>query len=137
MPLCLPVCLAMLLAIAADIAARIRRHHFGDGWPVGTIAKALGLHRDTVKRAVAQAGDLPATAAPPRPSKLDPFLPMLRETLAMHPGLTAKRLHAMAAERGYVGGPDHFRHVVALLRPRKPAEAFLRLRTLPGEQGAS
>src|SRR3990172_442380 len=40
----------------------------------------------------------------------------------------------MLRERGYPGGPDHFRHLVALQRPRPPAESFLRLRTLPGEQ---
>jgi hypothetical protein len=38
-------------------------------------------------------------------------------------------------ERGYGGGPDHFRHVIACHRPRRKAEAYLRLRTLPGEQG--
>jgi transposase len=38
-------------------------------------------------------------------------------------------------ERGYRGGPEHFRHLVACHRPRRPAEAYLRLRTLPGEQG--
>ena len=40
----------------------------------------------------------------------------------------------MVAERGYVGGPSHFRLLVAQMRPRPPAQAFLRLRTLPGEQ---
>jgi hypothetical protein len=39
----------------------------------------------------------------------------------------------MVRERGYRGGPDHFRHFVACHRPRRPAEAYLRLRTLPGE----
>jgi transposase len=40
----------------------------------------------------------------------------------------------MVRERGYPGRPDHFRRVVGRLRPRPTAEAFLRLRTLPGEQ---
>jgi transposase/phosphoglycolate phosphatase-like HAD superfamily hydrolase len=56
------------------------------------------------------------------------------EQLERYPGLTASRLYHMVRQRGYSGGEDHFRHVVALHRPRKPAEAFLRLRTLPGEQ---
>lgn len=34
----------------------------------------------------------------------------------------------------YRGSPDHFRHLVACMRPRPAAEAYLRLRTLPGEQ---
>ena len=40
----------------------------------------------------------------------------------------------MVRERGYPGAPDHFRAMVAQLRPRPAAEAYLRLRTLPGEQ---
>jgi transposase len=56
------------------------------------------------------------------------------ETLEKFPKLTAMRLYAMARERGYPGGPDHFRRVVARHRPRKPAEAYQRLATLPGEE---
>ena len=41
----------------------------------------------------------------------------------------------MVRERGYRGGPDHFRHLVACHRPRRPAEAYLRLRSLAAEQG--
>ena len=40
----------------------------------------------------------------------------------------------MVKARGYTGGPDHFRHRIAQLRPRRPREAYLRLRTLAGEQ---
>ena len=40
----------------------------------------------------------------------------------------------MVCERGYTGGPDHFRHLISLHRPRRYAEAYLRLKTLPGEQ---
>ena len=40
----------------------------------------------------------------------------------------------MVGERGYVGSASHFRRLVAGMRPRRPAEAYLRLRTLPGEQ---
>jgi transposase len=40
----------------------------------------------------------------------------------------------MLAERGYVGSASHLRHLVAGMRPRPAAEAYLRLRTLPGEQ---
>ncbi len=40
----------------------------------------------------------------------------------------------MAKQRGYPGGASQFRQRISQLRPRKPAEAYLRLRTLPGEQ---
>jgi transposase len=61
-------------------------------------------------------------------------LPFIRETLEKFPTLTASRLYAMVKSRGYSGSPDHFRHLIALHRPRPKAEAYLRLRTLPGEQ---
>lgn len=51
-----------------------------------------------------------------------------------YPALCSSRLYQMAKERGYPGGPDHFRHVVARIRPRRKVEAFLRLRVLIGEQ---
>ena len=56
------------------------------------------------------------------------------ETLGRFPNLTASRLYSMACERGYTGGPDRFRHRIALHRPQPMPEAYLRLRTLPGEQ---
>jgi transposase len=40
----------------------------------------------------------------------------------------------MVRERGYRGGADHFRHLIAHYRPRPQPEAYLRLRTLQGEQ---
>lgn len=61
-------------------------------------------------------------------------MPFIVQTLTAYPDLRASRLYEMVKERGYEGRPDHFRAVVARHRPRKPAEAFLRLATLPGEQ---
>ena len=58
----------------------------------------------------------------------------IAETLAKYPTLRASRLYTMVRERGYPGAPDHFRAIVARLRPRPAGEAYLRLRTLPGEQ---
>lgn len=128
--------------IDAMTRARIVRLRLVEKWLVATIAKEIGVHHSTVARVLRQAGvpkdlvvadDGKPQAAPP--SKLDPFVPFILDTLATHPGLRASRLYAMCVQRGYGGGGDHFRHRIAELRPRKPAEAFLRLQTLPGEQG--
>jgi transposase len=121
------------MTIAPELEAKILRYHHVEKWYIGTIATQLGVHRSTVQRVLAQAG-LPARVAQPRASAVDPYRPFIRETLEQFPRLTASRLHAMVRERGYPGGPDHFRHLVALHRPRPKAEAYLRLRTLPGEQ---
>jgi transposase len=121
------------LAIDNDRVTQILRLHFSEHWRVGTIARQLSVHHDTVRRVLAHNG-VPEAARTERPSKLDPYLDFIQTTLTQYPTLTAARLYDMVHARGYDGGPDHFRHRIAMLRPRRPAEAYLRLRTLPGEQ---
>lgn len=113
--------------------AEILRLFHAEKWRIGTIAVQVGVHHTTVQRVLAQAGLEPARVSP-RSSGVDPYLPLIVETLEKYPRLCASRLYQMARERGYTGGPDHFRHVVARYRPRRKHEAFLRLRTLIGEQ---
>jgi transposase len=121
------------MAIPPEIEAQILRYHHAERWPIGTIATQLNLHRDSVARVLAQAG-LPATKLIHRPSAVDPYLSFILETLEQFPRLRASRLYVMVKARGYPGRPDHFRHLIARHRPRPKREAFLRLRTLPGEQ---
>jgi transposase len=116
-----------------DIEQQILRYYHAEKWTAGTIARQLHVHHSVVRRVLAQAG-LPRIGAARRPSPIDAYLPLIQETLAKFPSLTASRLFTMAHERGHRGSPDHFRHLVAEHRPRRPAEAYLRLRSLPGEQ---
>src|SRR6516162_4010938 len=122
------------MTIPPELEAQILRYYHVEKWRVGTIARQLHVHHATVMRVLAQAG-LPRTGAPARRSQVEPYLPFLVETLQKFPTLTASRLYAMVRERGYRGGPDHFRHLVACHRPRRPTEAYLRLRSLAAEQG--
>ena len=121
------------MALSPEHEAQILRYYHAERWRIGTIAVQLGLHRDTVARVLTQAG-LPRHGPVQRASAIDPYLPFLHETLAQFPRLTAARLYDMVRARGYPGRPDHFRHLIARHRPRPSAEAYLRLRTLPGEQ---
>lgn len=121
------------MVISVELSAQILRLYQAEQWRVGTIAAQLHVHRDTVRRVLAQAG-VPAAVVPLRPSRVDRYRAFILQTLAKFPTLTAARLFVMVHERGYRGSAEHFRHVVAGMRPRPPAEAFLRLRTLPGEQ---
>lgn len=121
------------MTIPAELEAKILRFFHVEQWKVGTIARQLGVHHGTVDRVLAQAG-LAKAARAHRASLLDPYLPFVRETLEHYPSLTASRLYAMVRERGYRGGEDHFRHLIAHHRPRPQPEAYLRLKTLPGEQ---
>jgi len=122
------------LTIDKALEAKILRYHFVEHWGPHTIAAQLGTHHSTVDRVLSQAG-LPKAERARGVSIIDPYLPFIIETLAQYPKLTATRLYTMVQQRGYPGGPSHFRSHVAQLRPRKPSEAYLRLRTLPGEQG--
>ena len=120
------------MSLTPELEAQILRYHHVEKWRIGTIARQLHVHHGSVERVLRQAG-LPRIGKV-RPSAIDLYLPFIRQTLEKFPTLTASRLYAMAKERGYRGGPDHFRHLIGHHRPRPAAEAFLRLVTLPGEQ---
>ena len=122
------------MTIPPDLEAQILRYYHVEKWRVGTIARQLHVHHGTVARVLAQAG-LPRIGPPARRSQVEPYLPFIHQTLEKFPTLTASRLYAMVCERGYRGSGDHFRHLIACHRPRPAAEAYLRLRSLPGEQG--
>ena len=118
--------------ISPELRSHLVRLHMVEKWNVHSISKQLGLHHATVRRALCAEG-LPDSVAK-RPSKSDTFLPFIKQSLTRYPDLTAARLLQMVRERGYCGGPSHFRALVGRLRPRRPAEAFLRRHTLPGEE---
>jgi transposase len=116
--------------IDRETVARIRHLHHAERWPAGTIASELGLHHETVERALEE---LPHAPARQRPSGLDPYVDFMRQTLAQYPRLRATRLWRMLCERGYPGSARQVRRKVAELRPA-PGEVFLRRRTFPGEE---
>jgi len=125
------------MTISDELEQQILRLHDVEHWRVGTIARQLGVHHGTVRRVLAHEGRRTQTAsapAPLRPSRIDPYRPFIVQTLGAYPTLSAARLYVMVCERGYRGSASHFRHLVSGMRPRPAAEAYLRLRTLPGEQ---
>ena len=122
--------------ISPERQAQVLRLYHAERWRVGTIATQLKLHRDTVARVLALAG-LPPIEPAQRASMIDPYMPFIRQTLETFPKLTATRLYEMVRQRGYRGSASRFRQQIALCRPRPVAQAYLRLRTLPGEQAQS
>jgi hypothetical protein len=78
------------------LRAEIRRLHDVEGWRVSTIAHQLGVHHGTVRRALRSVG-VAAPALGSRSSRLDAFLPWLREQLVAHPTLPASVLFEMGA----------------------------------------
>jgi hypothetical protein len=62
--------------IDAETVARIRHPHHAEGWLVGTIAAQLGLHHETVERALEEQ---PRGEPLARRSALDPCTEFARE----------------------------------------------------------
>src|SRR5580658_106136 len=117
--------------ISPETRVQIRRYFYAEHWKIGTIATALDVHPDTVRRAIEV--ERFQHAEPLRPSIVDPYLPFVREVLEQHPRLRATRIHQMIRDRGYSGSVEQLRRVVARLRPQSH-EAFLRLQVFPAEQ---
>src|ERR1035438_7676004 len=117
--------------ISPETRVQIRHYFYAEHWKIGTIARELGVHPDTVSLAIEaqRFGGSP----PLRPSILDPFLEFIRQTLDQHPRLCATRIYQMAQDRGYSGSVVQLWRAVARLRPRV-REPFLCLQTFPGQQ---
>ena len=120
------------MAIDRETRTEILRLYHAEKWKIGTIARQLGVHHGTVRRVLRDAEE--PRQRKPRRSKLDPFIPFIQQTLKKYPKLPASRLYEMVCGRGYRGSQSHFRRVIAPMRPKPEAEAYLRLKTLPGEQ---
>ena len=117
--------------ISAETRAQIRQWFFAEHWKIGTIAQALRIHPDTVRRAIES--DRFHRAQTLRACVTDPYLPFIRQTLDQHPRLRATRIYHMIRDRGYQGSIVQLRRAVATLRPIR-REPFLRLHTFPAEE---
>jgi transposase len=119
--------------ITPEQHAEIRRLYFGEHWKVGTIATNLGVHHDTVRAAIAlDTRTVPRGTC--RRTKLDPYLPFIRDTLEQYPRLRATRLHEMLRSRGYDGSAVQVRRLVRVLRPHVTPRLYRRLVVLPAEE---
>jgi transposase len=118
--------------IDEQTCATIRHLFYAEHWKIGTIAHELGLHPETVSRAVET--ERFKNNKPGRARATDPYNDFIRETLGKYPRLRATRIFQMIRDRGYVGGVVQLRRVIAGLRPSLK-EPFLYLRFFPGEQG--
>jgi transposase len=113
--------------------AEIRRLHRVEGVSIREISRRTGLHRKTVRRAL-------AASVPPRysrtagGSKVDPFKEWICEQLMVDPWIPSQRLRELASELGYAGGRSIFDDFVREVRPRfLTPRTFQRTIYRPGE----
>ena len=113
--------------------AEIRRLHRVEGVSIREISRRMGLHRKTVRRALA-AAQPPRYSRPASGSKVDPFRDWICEQLAAEPRIPSQRLRELATEMGYEGGRSIFDDFVREMRPRfLAARTFQRTIYRPGE----
>ena len=102
--------------VSVEQWAEIRRLYFVEQRSKRAITKLLGIHRDTVTRAI-NATSPPRYVRAPTVSKLDPFKDWVCEQLAADPTIQSQRLPELATEVGYAGGKSIFDDYVREVRP--------------------
>ena len=115
----------------AELWHHIRELHQDKRLSRRAIARRLGIHRRTVRKALNIPCPGPETR-PRRGSIIDPYRGWLLGKLEQYPEITAKRLLEMLRERGYPGKYSTVRTCVAELRPRLK-QAYFTLNFPPGE----
>ena len=99
------------------------------------IHRRTGVHRDTIRRALASPEPPSYGPRPQRPSKLEPFLETIEELLADEPTLSGVRVREELEKLGYEGSKTILDDLLRELRPRfvPPPRSFQRTRYRPGE----
>jgi transposase len=115
--------------------AEIRRMRHVEGLSQREIHRRTGIHRDTIRRALASSEPPSYGPRPARASKLEPFVGTIEELLADEPRLSGVRIREELVEFGYRGGKTILDDLLRELRPRylPPPRSFQRTRYRPGE----
>ena len=115
--------------------AEIRRLRHVERLSQREIHRRTGVHRDTIRRALASPGPPSYGPRPKRPSKLDPFVGTIEELLTDEPTLSGVRVREELERLGYRGGKTILDDLLRELRPRflPPPRSFQRTRYRPGE----
>ncbi|MGD9737758.1 MAG: IS21 family transposase [Solirubrobacterales bacterium] len=119
--------------IGVEQWAEIRRMHLIDGISIREIHRRTGLHRETIRRALATERP-PAYRRAKGASKLDPFKEEIERLLRADHRLPGTRVRELIEELGYEGGKtildDHLREVRPHFTPRR---TYQRTVYRPGE----
>jgi transposase len=114
--------------------AEVRRLRFVRGLSIREIHRRTGLHRETIRNALAS-DEPPRYSRAPAGSKLDPFKDEIHRLLGADPKLPGQRLRELIAPLGFDGGKtivdDYLREVRPLFAP--PPRTFQRTVYRPGE----
>ena len=116
-----------------DQINEIHRLAGGEHWSVRRIAGQLHLAARTVKKYLQ--APVPSPVHRPRPSKLDPFQPLVAELLAQDPDAPGVVILQRLRAAGYAGGHTILDGYLHRVRPsRSTPRAFVRMEPGPGER---
>jgi transposase len=104
--------------VGVELWAEIRRLKYVEGLSQREIHRRTGVHRDTIRNALASSTPPVYGPRPPRPSKLEPFVATIGELLAEEPTLSGVRIREELEKLGYVGGKTILDDLLRELRPR-------------------
>jgi transposase len=114
--------------------AEIRRMSKVEGLSQREIHRRTGIHRDTIRRALASPEPPRYGPRPRRASKLDPYLAEIERLLDDEPALSGVRVREEIEKLGYRGGKTILDDLLRELRPRfLPPRTFQRTSYRPGE----
>ena len=113
--------------------AEIRRMAVVEGLSQREIGRRTGLHRKTIRRALAADGP-PVYSRPAKGSKLDPFKGEVDRLLKSDPRMPSQRIRELIGELGFDGGKTIVDGYVREVRPvHAPPRTFQRTAYRPGE----
>ncbi len=113
-----------------EMYCKIKDCHERQGLTIAQIARAVGVHRDTVAKWVKRP-QYQARQPAPRASRLDPFKARVVGLLERHP-YSAQQIFQRLIEEGFEGGATVVKDYVRKVRPVR-REAFLKLSFAPAE----
>jgi transposase len=120
--------------VSVEQWAELRREHFVAGKSIKELARATGLSRNTIRRAL-RSDQPPSYQRAPRPSVLEPFKPEVHRLLKKDSALTGVRIRELLAPFGCTASKtvvdDYLREVRPLFAP--PPRTFQRTIYRPGE----
>src|SRR4051812_18679522 len=103
---------------APDRTAEVLRLSYVEGLGVRAIARRLSMARKTVRKLLGRGlPERKTSAAEPRRSMLDSFVPQIRTWLSDTPELSAPAVLERLRRLGYHGGVSVLRERMRLLRP--------------------
>lgn len=113
--------------------AEIRRMSNVEGLSQREIARRSGLHRKTIRRALASEV-APSYSRAPKGSMLDPFKDEVNRLLKADPKIPSQRIRELITELGFAGGRTIVDDYVREVRPlHRPPRTFQRTSYRPGE----